>query len=141
MRILESIKNTWGGIVMEFPVVRRGLESMDSVYSYVVEGVKCRAILVVFTFDEELWNDNPDVIIDVIDMEILWRMDNLFQPPVILLVQYKDQDMFIRSSTVLALASKHSGIHKREDLTSLDRVYIPKENFELVMKHKVTEHA
>ena len=122
MRIINTIMNTWGGLVIAFPEVRgRG----DTTFIYKVDQ-KTRGIICAYEFDES-WNTHPDVAINEDSFRDLIAIEDLFMVPVIVAVEYNDRQCFTKVANLFKDRARylHDG-----------KAFLPKEKFELLIKDK-----
>ena len=122
MRIINTIMNTWGGLVIAFPEVRgRG----DTTFIYKVNQ-KTRGIICAYEFNED-WSKHPDVEISEDSFRDLVKLEDLFLVPIIIAVEYNDRQVFAKVSSLYKDRAKY--LHE-------GNAFLPKDKFELLIKEK-----
>ena len=120
MSLIDKVMSVWGGLVIPFPVVR-GRGDRTYIYKY---NQKTRGILATYKI-EESWVTTCDIEISENEFRDLITLDDLFETPVIVCVEYLDRMVFSKVSNFYM---------NRRELLQDGRAFLPKEEFELLFK-------
>ncbi len=122
MQIINTIMDTWGGLVIAFPEVRgRG----DSTFIYKVNQ-STRSIICAYEFDEA-WSGTPDVMVSETAFRDMIALEDLLEAPVIIAIEYNDRQVF----------GKVANFYKdRRNYLHEGNAFLPKDKFELLIKEK-----
>ena len=126
-RALESVRKVWGGYTIPFPA----MHDLPDASVYVKEGggLQARGIFVVFDKLNEDWNYLPHFKISERCVGSLYYMMSLFPAKTVLLISYKDRDVFIETNRIWEMSM-------RMDITKDFEIYVPKEELTLLLKQE-----
>jgi len=126
--ILKSITESWGGITLPFP----DCNYLNDVNIYCSKGVKARAILISYKFEEN-YNINVDVMIPENEMNRMYELENFFKAPSILCASFSDKNAWIKVMSIYHMAKANLGPRANPiQLTHDGNVFIPKEKFKVL---------
>jgi len=125
--IMDNIKAIWGGWSMPLP----DTHYLDC-HVYIAEGsTEARAIIAVFNFEED-YEAALDVVLEEKIVKRLYQLENFFKAPSIVAVGYCNRQIWMNVATLYRLTSRRTG--KPEEMTHEGKVYIPKEEFNHLVK-------
>ena len=120
-RVIDNMASIWDGNYMSLNFIK-GVEC----YLYLLEGP--RSIIINFDFDED-WIKHCDVIIPKSVMRTIFKMEDLFEIPTLIAVNYNDRQCYVKVMEIYMRLRDLVG-----DMTSDDDIFIPKDMFKLLIK-------
>jgi len=124
-RAIDNMISVWDGNYTSLNFIE-GVEC----YLYLIEGP--RSIIINFDYDED-WKQHLDVVIPKEVMRTILKMEDLFDIPCLIAVNYNDRQCWVKVMSVYMRLRDFFG-KSLSRLTFDDDVYIPKEMFSLLIK-------